>query len=888
MKRLIVFLLCFSFVPFVFASVEVHNYSVEDSYSPEEVVKGEINLTIMEEDYDEKIISNYGHEILFGDFLEINGVNFECNPPDCLKGYRYFGEDIQKEVEFSFFEEEGVGFVLEGGDIVLDSLNLSIESDFGKSWGVPLAIEFFEKEKWKFSQFSDSFAGKEWGCYNPLIGTEGALIGDSFYCEMIFIADSGSLQVGAKIGGHDSGEVNMVVYPESGTGASWECSFDPNNESEDGCILFPDAGEIFYKGNYQVCVGADSLTGYKIYDENEDENCGFVYGSGVGDSKKDYAIFVQVVKYADSNYLDWADFDHEAIIGAANEIIQDKYKGNCSKGCVLPMILSGVPQSVGISDVKLIYTDDLEWKSLDKIYNLDVVPASVDFSGILDLSLLGFVVGEAGEFIVSLGNETFFSKNFEILSAPIISSVLPLNPPFGVPISFYATVDFDENESLMYEWDFGDGEILKTDSPTVVYSYGLLGNYTLSLKVDAGGGLISEKDFEIKTVSPEVAITANLAFKKEALSNVERFIAELPIWYGKEISGILDVVNVASDLDRIDKDRNDSVKDEDLKKVAEELFALDSPVLVSVNSFSSPYLMTDFDDVRIEPIEIIAGGTSGGNNEDYVNSILIWQNQNTETSYFEKEFVVTYYSRRSAKILQVYDMDVVSKSNEESYFVINMPLNELFFRSDVGARKAGDSTVVILGAGEKKKLEFYYEGSEPTSFFISPKLSSLVLEADIDVSCNYNLVCEPELGENYKNCRSDCKPVSLAVSYLIFGFLFLLIVYTGLQIWYKKHYEGYLFKDAAQLYNLLMYVTNARVRGMKDSRIAAVLRSKGWSSERVNYVMKKSRGQRTGMLEVIPIERVAAYLRNRKAAKKEKARVATLAQQQGKDNINKS
>jgi hypothetical protein len=85
-----------------------------------------------------------------------------------------------------------------------------------------------------------------------------------------------------------------------------------------------------------------------------------------------------------------------------------------------------------------------------------------------------------------------------------------------------------------------------------------------------------------------------------------------------------------------------------------------------------------------------------------------------------------------------------------------------------------------------------------------------------------------------------------------------------------------------------MYVTNARARGMQDGRIAAELRSQGWSSERVNYIIKKSRGQRTGLYEIIPFGKISAFFRNRKARKAEAARVATGAQQQGRRNINKS
>jgi hypothetical protein len=88
------------------------------------------------------------------------------------------------------------------------------------------------------------------------------------------------------------------------------------------------------------------------------------------------------------------------------------------------------------------------------------------------------------------------------------------------------------------------------------------------------------------------------------------------------------------------------------------------------------------------------------------------------------------------------------------------------------------------------------------------------------------------------------------------------------------------------MYNLLMYVTNSRVRGAKDKIIAAELKTKGWSSERVNYIIRKSAGKSIGMFEIIPIEFVSKLLRERRAKKNMKA--TTSVPQQNNTNINKS
>ena len=232
-------------------------------------------------------------------------------------------------------------------------------------------------------------------------------------------------------------------------------------------------------------------------------------------------------------------------------------------------------------------------------------------------------------------------------------------------------------------------------------------------------------------------------------------------------------------------------------------------------------------------------------------------------------------------MFNVYEVGVKSTDYVESYFVIDKSMNDLFFKESVGERKVDDATVVVLDREGSESFSFYYEGVDGASFFVSPKLSSLVIGENVDVSCNFNFVCDA--GEDYKNCRSDCKPIGRAIFYIVLVLVLVLVLYGFLQVWYKRRYENYLFKDGQQLYNLLMYVTNARARGVGDLRTRSELRAKGWSSERVDYVLKKSRGEMVGMYEILPIGKIAAWLRNRRAR-----RSVTKAQQQIRQNINKS
>lgn len=863
-------------IGFVSASVDVDVYDVRSNYTLFDNIDGSVNLSFSGESYDEGIILSNGSEVELSDFLVDNGAEFECFPADCSMSYEASSGLTDKSISITASGKKYIGFFLKGKNVVLDSMSFKVASDFGREIRQPLVIKFFEDWTWGFDKFSDEFLSKNWGCFDAANKKPGPLIGNSFYCEMVSIGNSDVLRVGADVTGIGD-KLNMTVYPDSGFGASWKCSFDPN--TEEGCDISSDEGEIFSKGDYQVCVGAEVLTGYNIYEDDSGESCGFAYADGPASSVKDYGIFAQGVKYADAGEIDAFDFSEDDV-DAANLIISERYGGNCSDGCVLPLEVSGVAQNFRIYDVNLVYTDSSEWQSDNLAYELDKTAAKVDFNGTLDLGLLDFIVSKGGEYFAMLSGEDLFRVSVELLPSPLVSSVFPLDPPAGVPVTFYANIDFGGNESLTYDWDFGDNESARSVVPYIVHSYNNLDNYTLTLTVGAGGNLSSEKSFDIKVISPESAVDIGLASRKASLRRVRDSIEAFPVWYGKEILDVLEIARFEDELKRLETEKNNSFDVEDFRDVAQKLYAIDIPVVVGVNSFESPFLVSELSDVDIEPVSVISGAISGATNDEYMKPILTWQNNNVDVLMKSKDIFVSYLSGEDRDVLSVYDFDVTSRSNEESYFVINRPFGELYFNGNTGARKAGDATVISLDAGGTKSFEFYYKDNSRGSFFVSPRLSSIITEGKIDTDCNFNDVCED--GEDYNNCRSDCKPVGKTVFFLIMTVLFFLVAYSGLQIWYKRHYENYLFKDRSQLYNMLMYISNARARDVGDLRIRAELLAKGWMSERVNYVMKKSLGKSVGMIEIIPISKVSAILRDWKARRAvEKAKeTATRVQQQ--------
>ena len=894
----VVCLLVFSSV-FVFADIDVHNFTFTQSYSPYQFIEGEINLTIEEESYNYLLTSNLNTSgVLLGDFLEDNGYFGDdfCTPSDCSNDYDASDGLSEKTILVLPRETSYAGFVLTGDNVEVTGLSFELESDFDRGAQLPLKIEFFEFDLWEYAEFSNEYSPKDYGCYNVASSSPGPLIRTSEYCEKISISETDSLEIGAEVDSADSKHLKMTLYSDFSGSSLGNCSFNP--ATEEGCQVYADADtdKVYSEGDYYICVSAltGETTNYSLYDENSGTNCGFVYSASPGNFTKDYAIFAKTAMYeaAETNSqsnLQILDEDFEDFILSANDVLNERYGGDCSNDCVLPFAIQGVGQDLVIKNLVLDYKSGGEDQNPeDKIYDLDTISALVDFSGVLDLELLGFeVFPDDEEFILYLDGDEIFEEDINILDEPIVNSVSPINPPAGVPITFYAGVDFNGNISS-YEWDFGDGTSDTTFGRTVRHTYDDIGNYTLELEVFAGN-LSNSASFSIEATNPEDAVNISLKKMSDELDDVVRDINAFPVWYQDALEEFADVIFYQGELQRLEGDFEDAFEDSDFVDVAIELYDLDVPKRVFISNQESSPLLTDLDDIDPLPVQMIGGG-SEETLDGYKNPILRWQTENIDADFLLKKIVLMRASGEKENIMAVYSVNVNSNANEESFYVIGKDFNDLFFdsASDPGARREGDSTAFVLDKEEEKSFKFYYladsdDSLDEVGMFVSPKLSHLILEADVDTTCDHDGICEASLGEDSSTCRSDCKPVFGMILWMVLAFVFVLILYTVLQVWYKTKYEKSLFKDRRHLHNILMFIANGRARGMSDDKIRVSLKKQKWTNEQINYALKKSQGQRTGMYEIIPVEKIFAGLRQRKANKN----FITGNMRQNSPNINK-
>jgi len=864
------------------ASVVVHNYSIDNYYVSGEDFSGLVNITITNENLDYNFTSNLGNSISLRDLLEENGAleSSDCFPLDCENGYNGINGASSKTIVLNN-NGKYVGFVLNGAGVSLSSIGFNIESDFQKSFITPLKIKFFDSSLWEFSDFSDEYGADNYGCYDPVSsGRYYSPLIDSRYCNKISVLKTGSLQAGALVSGSGASNIRMVLY--DGEEALDICTFNPANQNS--CNLSIGDGTVF-EGNYYLCAETtvSGNTGYNI--SYKSGSCGWVQQISnemqvPSNFTRAYGLFIKTAKYSEAEAIS-DDLDFEQYLSDANEYL-DKYEGNCSQGCVLPIYLSGINQNLVFSDIAVSYFNSNGPVISNSVYDLEVIPAKVSYSGLLDLVLPSVnASGSISKFMLYFNGNKILEKNMSILHGAEIKGINPRNPPAGVLVNFIANVEYT-SPITSYRWDFGNSTVKYTNTNSVSYRYDSFGMHDITLEVISNGINIS-RTFSVIVGSSKPFVNLTFDAKKGFLDKTISEVNSFPAWYQKVLKESADIDTYSGELDRLKRAKDNAVDEDDFLEVLIELSDLIFPYSVYIGENSESPLLVSVDDINPSVVAEYAGGDySGADGDLYKDAISSWEGENIDARIQNKKINLADEKGNIDEILNVYSINVKNNAEEDAYFVINQPKSELVFKDSVGASSAEGSTVVEVEAGSEMTFEFY--SASPAEFFVSPKLSLLELAVSIDTTCNFNFRCEKDLGESSSTCRSDCKPIGWTIFWIFILLVGALIAYTFLQIWYKARYETYLFKDRRLLFNILNFVSNARARGMSEKDIISALEKNKWDKERIMYAMKKSRGERTGMYELVPIEKMLAFMRDRGARKN----IATGSMQQNLGNINKS
>jgi len=877
------FLSLFLSVSLVLATIELGNVShfIEKDYNVLEPIKGWINISLDNEASD-TLIKGFSTNITLLDFLEKNDIicdligPYECScfPNDCDSTYSSSGNiESQKSYEMSVLDTQLFGFSFVGSISAVTDFGFNVSTDTGESCLSPLVIDLFDDGTfdYKAREISGSLCHieKPYGCYNSSHQTGDTLFEGETYCGKIIIPPARGYRIGAKVAGEGIAKFQM----ELDVGGS--CIFTVFSGREGSCdINLTDALDDYTEA--QVCISAyteatSNASTYKINYEDND-TCGFVGDSQNIDNHHDFEIFARPLKYANvaDFRFDQDMFDSETfnITERVFEYIMNRYNGECDPECIIPVkVYTSTNQTVDISAVIADFKERGLNPENSYFTNItDIVESPVFItSEFLKLDLL-----EANITVPSIeGNATILldigdkrvSENLSIFVVPRVREVFPRDPVYLVPTNFTAILESDiTNSNLTYTWDFGDRTAIRTTlTNRVQHTYDNKTSYILRVNVSNDYGQ-SSKTFLISVASPFEAINKTLVKYQKSINNIKSVIARLDPWIQTEVEDMINLVDLEGSVTRLRTRYQETLQsdEEELLDIMGDLLDLRIPVALDkkINIPSSAFipseermdldiLSSDFQLGRIEP---------GRGEDEYYTAIVMWQSSSINMTMLGSSYSLLYEDGTEDVLFSYYKFILdPQKDIDELYMVIDGDPLEMSFKDSSLLEDIDDGHqgVKFLHLDQLITFEFLHPDSIEVlnpPVFVSPDFTKLSLGDIDDYDCNSNGKCES--GENYTNCRADCKPWKWTILFIVIVIVIAFVIYIVLQEWYKRHYQAHLFKNKNQLFNLIAFMSNGVNQKMDRGAIFSKLKTMGWKSEQLNFAWKKFRGKRTGMWEI--------------------------------------
>ncbi len=857
-------------VSFAIAIVTKGNltHSIEKTYAPTDTIKGWINISLSNEPITSLLKSSFGGNITLIDLIKKtsnSAFEYSCSPLSCEANYLATGEATSKILNLNENQTVlgGINISKKGGLLTdISSFTVHLASNNPETEKLPLTIDILRdgQKEWISYVASENFGQENYGCFIGTSGMSKANIANIPYCQRIRLSKTPETDIGAYVEEVTPGvglvNFDMTIAKTDGS-RSASC---PTSASESGRVsCIPINFPINEDGDYHVCIKTSSsmdINKYKIAYE-QTSPCGFT-GTFEGVYDYDFEIFARPKMYAaNANFY----LDDDGLIGAGSPVsnieqylesyIADTYNNNCSNDCIIPIeIFSGVQQQLNITELSLSYVIKIS-DTTHNIYEVSVSPSRMSSPGFQKLYLTdaGFEVpAEYGNhtFSLSLNSEELFSENIVVVPIAGIKSLNPTKTAIKYPTKFTILLNQTQNIS-QYLWKFGDGNSQTTATNSVTYTYNTVGEYKMTVTIVDSKARNSSKEFSI-TVGPASTIVPDLLSQAEtSLAYIKSQIANFSAFEQKALDYSLKLEEIGADITRLKSSISGASSEAQYEAVLGELLEMKIPISLAKTAYSegiSFYPKGEVIDMGI--VKKIGGGDYETNKEDeYKEAVLAWEQANTNTVLVYSE-ISSIYSDYEEPFLRTFDISVTNSNQAQAYLIIKS-MDNLLFKEDYSEIEEDGYFYIPLNQGGNN---FVFSTTEDVDFislpaFVSPAISQLSLAEWTPLT--------PEGG---------LKRWILFIIIVVLIILAALCIWIFLQMWYKRKYENFLFKNRNNLYNLMNYIGNEKKKGTSEKQMAEKLRKAGWNSEQTRYALRKYSGKRTGMPE-IPVGKI---LREKKKA----------------------
>ncbi len=625
-----------------------------------------------------------------------------------------------------------------------------------------------------------------------------------------------------------------------------------NNLTTVGCEIELTSPE---SGLYNVCLYTDSGSSTGSYYQ--------LPVADLPDSKKYY--FIRLRKSIFSTQLTNSTIiNDDRLLEAINNHFNTCFLDE-SANCLIPIRIKS-DSAVSISKIEVIDDSGLVYSS---VYELKYTPPIITINGMLDIPLeaLNILAPNSvrgnNKLEISIAGKSQVAY-FDTVPAPIAKlSASKLSPALLEQVSFDGSKSTPSSSGNIanYDWDFGDGTSLTTSQPYSSHSFASAGRQLVKLSVTDSSGVKS--------------------------SPASIFIDVLPAEQSVDslLSSTLAIINHTSFLESSDPDVRNVAANLAIPSAIAEAFKTLTGIEIRISNIRSSDLSLEQKEEEYKPII-----TQIKDIQDTIPSVIVPKSSLTSTQSLDfssipnpktieqsiqdidaaKLAIYSLLSQHTIKMeARLVDIRYIS-GKEQSIVLIKKSIDSKVQPSYIAeyspsgfsslitpGQKINDQTVKY--AADTKEIVYTLSGNiidaRDTATITMPDISSIPVIPEAvcgDGICSFN----EELGINEANkgsqdyCQIDCKRD------IRFGNLILIILLTGLGVYYINFYHGpWNFRDASNflsvslfrrrlftskqdLVKLSDFIKVSLGKGFTKEQLTSVLLKKGWKEEQVKAAFK--------------------------------------------------
>lgn len=858
------------------------DYSINSWYGQGQNIQGWINLSLDNEKTDILFTDSNSNSMRLIDLLKLNsGLDYTCDLVDCSSKYVSSNGQSSKKINVQTSDNEiYYGFKIDEDISEILGIEFNVTLNVQEDESNQIKIDFFddgsaEAGNTKIGGMRDD-SSLTYGCFmdSAAIDSYNLKSGDQ-YCQEIELEEAPGFVLTTDLK-KDEGtldNVYLTIHKKKKDGG-WDqvsyCEITDAIESSYKTVTCDVDYLVTEKEKDYICLEADQGDGtYNLKGYTFTHGCGF-YGSPSDNKEKNkaYRIGVLPKKFGamtnEDIKINGTLSDGNSLTTLMEDYLVERYGSlSCnSKDCIIPIHFeAGVNQNIELHSLELkLKLADGSSLNKNNFYEIskDAGTVSMDSSKVyLDKGNFSVPNDEGNyNFKLNLDGEELFTEKVEVTKITQISSLIPKTTAAIIPTNFRISLDSKANITS-YEWNFNDSLTSETTTTNkVTHSFDEIGTYSVTITITDSEGKKSSKTFTISVGSAKNVIDELLYNKQNYLEDIQTEILGYQGFSKKSIESILDLNAIDSKLDILETNYTSlgtNANEYDYQNIASQLVAIELPEYISKTMDSSPITYyPSSSNINLDTLTSITGEDYDYSEESsYKEAVIGWNQLNIQSKVAMQKYSVSY-GFEEEPLVNVFEVRITKNTEDPAYLIIE-DMENLGFESNYSLSKSGNYYYKEIGDSEI--ISFYTTSDVDFTdlpLFVSPAVSELNLINTSDVS---NI---QEEGKEFK---------WLLFILILIGVVFLgVILYIVLQVWYKKKYENYLFKDKNAYYNMVNYVHREKIQGKSDIEIAKALRKAKWNNEQIRFVMRKYAGKKTGMAE-IPIpkvkpEKTAKQIRN--------------------------